>query len=277
MKLFSLVAVVMIAFAANSVLSRAAIFEFGMDATLFSGLRLASGAAMLALLVMQRGRGWPVLDQARVRAAVALLVYLVPFSVAYVTLPSGVGALILFGIVQITMFAGSALAGMKPTVQQWSGMSLAMAGLAWLLWPTEELTLNAFGVVCMVLSGIGWGVFSLWGRGSATPLGDMAWSFVLCAPVALVLMVVGGGWSTMGVVLAVVSGAVTSGLGYALWYRVLPMMEATTGAVAQLSVPVIALIAGVIFLGEVITTQVVLASAVALGGIAVAVAGRRKA
>ena len=276
MRLFALVAVVMVAFAANSILSRAAIFEFGMDATVFSGLRLASGAAMLTVLVIQRGRGWPELDRSRVMAAGALLVYLVPFSIAYVTLPSGVGALILFGIVQITMFVGSALTGMKPTVQQWSGMSLAMVGLGWLLWPTEELVLNVFGVACMVLAGIGWGVFSLRGRGSETPLGDMAWSFVLCLPVALILLLVGAGWSFMGVLLAVVSGAVMSGLGYALWYRVLPQLEATTGAVAQLRVPVIALIAGAIFLGEIVTTQVVLASAVALGGIAVAVAGRRK-
>lgn len=275
MKLFSLVAVVMAAFAANSVLNRAAIFELGMDATVFSGLRLASGAAMLAMLVVQRGGGWPELDRGRIAAAGALLVYVVPFSIAYVTLPSGIGALVLFGIVQITMFAGSAMAGMKPTVQQWLGMSLAMAGLGWLLWPTETLTLNVGGVAFMVVAGIGWGVFSLRGRGSASPLGDMAWSFVLCLPVAVILMMIGGGWSGMGVLLAMVSGAVTSGLGYALWYRVLPQMAATTGAVAQLSVPVIALVAGAILLGEVITMQVVMASVVALGGIALAVAGRK--
>lgn len=277
MKLFSLVAVVMVAFAANSVLSRAAIFEYHMDANVFAGLRLASGALMLAVLVKQRGRGWPQLDRGRIFAAFALLVYMVPFSIAYETLPSGVGALILFGFVQITMFVGSAVAGMKPTVWQWSGMSLAMVGLGWLLWPTETVSLNAAGVVCMILAGIGWGVFSLRGRGSATPLGDMAWSFVLCLPVALWLMVFGGGWSGMGAILAVVAGAVTSGLGYALWYRVLPQMEATTSAVAQLSVPVIALFAGAILLDEAISAQVIYASVIALGGIAVAVLGRRKA
>ena len=276
MKLFSLVAVVMIAFAANSILSRAAIFEYHMDAKVFAGLRLASGAVMLAILVVQRGQGWPELNRGRVLAAVALLVYLIPFSIAYSTLPSGVGALILFGFVQLTMFAGSAMTGMKPTVWQWSGMSLAMVGLAWLLWPTDGLRLNAIGVSCMVLAGIGWGVFSLRGRGSSTPLGDMAWSFVLCLPVAIGLMVFGGGWSGLGLILAIISGAVTSGLGYALWYHVLPQMAATTGAVAQLSVPVIALIAGAFLLNEGITLQVVFASAVALGGIAFAVFGRTK-
>ena len=277
MKLLSLVTVVMVAFAANSILSRAAIFEYHMDAKVFAGLRLASGALMLGFLVMQRGRGWPTLDRGRVYAALALLVYMVPFSIAYETLPSGVGALILFGFVQITMFAGSAIGGMKPTVWQWAGMSLAMVGLGWLLWPTEAVTLNLFGVFCMILAGIGWGVFSLRGRGSATPLGDMAWSFVLCFPVAIALMVYGGGWSAMGAVLAIIAGAVTSGLGYALWYRVLPQMQATTSAVAQLTVPVIALIAGAILLDEIISAQVVYASAIALGGIAVAVLGRRKA
>lgn len=274
MKLFSLVVVVMVAFAANSLLSRAAIFEYHLDAKAFAGLRLASGAAMLAVLMIGRG-GWPALDRGRFVAAGSLLVYLVPFSIAYVTLPSGVGALILFGVVQITMFVGSAMAGMRPSLQQWAGMSLAMAGLGWLLWPTDSLSLNMVGVAFMVLAGIGWGVFSLRGRGSSTPLGDMAWSFVLCLPVAVALMAMGGGWSGIAIILAIASGAVMSGLGYALWYHVLPQMEAATGAVAQISVPFIALIAGAFLLDEAITTQVVLASLVGMGGIAVAILGRK--
>ncbi|SLN18396.1 DMT family transporter [Pseudooctadecabacter jejudonensis] len=274
MTLFLLITLVMVNFAANSVLSRAGIDVFGMDPVLFSGLRLASGAAMLALLVSLRGAVWPVLDRARMTSAGALLVYLVPFSVAYLTLPSGVGALILFGVVQVTMFAGSALSGVAPTPRQLVGMALAMAGLAWVLWPSEALALDPVGCAFMVLSGIGWGVFSLRGRGSRDPLGDMAWSFVLLAPVAALLMVLGAGWSLWGVGVAVVCGAVTSGLGYALWYRVLPQIAATTGAVAQLSVPVIALVAGALVLGEVITVQIVIAGAVVLGGIAVAVLKR---
>lgn len=274
MKLFSLIAIVMVAFAANSVLSRAAIFEYRMDATVFSGLRLASGAVMLAVLVSLRG-GWPKVDRGRMMSAGALLVYLVPFSIAYLTLPSGIGALILFGIVQITMFAGSAITGMKPGAQQWAGMTLAMMGLGWLLWPSGDLSLNGVGVAFMILSGIGWGVFSLRGRGSKDPLGDMAWSFVLGLPVAAILMYIGGGWSAQAIILGLVCGAVTSGLGYALWYRVLPQMPATTGAVAQLSVPVIAIVAGALVLGEDVTMRVVIASAVVLGGIAVAVLKRR--
>ena len=273
MHLFALIIVTMCAFAANSVLARAGVFTYGMEPLLFAGVRLASGAAMLALLVLMRG-GWARVSRARFITASTLLLYLVPFSIAYLTLPSGVGALILFGVVQITMFCGSYLAGTQPSARQWAGMAVAMVGLGWLLWPTEAMTLDAMGVVFMVVSGFGWGVFSMRGRGSKDPLGDMALSFVLCAPVALVLMLVGTGWSLGGLACAVLSGAVMSGLGYALWYRVLPQVAATTSAVAQLSVPVIAIVAGAIFLNETITLNVVVASAVVLGGIAVSVLKR---
>ena len=273
MQLFALIAITMCAFAANSVLSRMGIFAFGMDPLGFSGVRLAAGAGMLGLLVGLRG-GWPTVDRSRIITSATLLIYLVPFSIAYLTLPSGVGALILFGVVQITMFAGAAIAGATPTLRQWGGMSVAMLGLGWLLWPSETLSLDARGVIFMIISGIGWGAFSLRGRGSRDPLGDMAVSFALLMPFAGILMAVGQGWSMIGVALAVLAGAVSSGLGYALWYRVLPQIPATTGAVAQLSVPVIAIIAGAFLLSEVITLDIVLASAVVLGGIAVAVLKR---
>lgn len=279
MLLFGLIVVVMLNFASNSVLGRTGIFVFGMDPLAFSGLRLASGAVMLAVLVTLRGQrtgqGWPPLNRARALSATTLLIYLVPFSVAYVTLPTGIGALILFGFVQVTMFAGSALAGVQPSVRQWLGMSIAMIGLGWLLWPRETLALDPVGVIFMILSGVGWGLFSLRGRGSRDPLADMAWSFVALVPIALVLMVMGSGWTAPGVLVAIVCGGVTSALGYALWYRVLPQIAATTGSVAQLSVPVIALIAGAVLLAEAITWDVIIASTVVLGGIALAVLRRQ--
>lgn len=273
MLLFGLIAIVMVNFAANSVLSRAGIYTYQMDPLLFAGIRLASGAGMLAAVVALRGH-WPTLDRARMMSAGTLVLYLLPFSLAYLTLPSGVGALILFGVVQMTMFAGSYIAGTQPTLRQWGGMAVALGGLGWLLWPTETLTLDVAGVAFMVVSGVGWGVFSLRGRGSTDPLGDMALSFVLCVPVAVALMAIGAGWTTGGVVTAIASGAVTSGLGYALWYRVLPQIAATTGAVAQLSVPVIAILAGALVLAEAITLDVVVASTIVLGGIAVSVIRR---
>lgn len=274
MPLFALIVVTMTAFAANSLLNRAGVDVYGLDPLAFASVRLASGAAMLAALVVWRG-GWPVVGPARIAGAAWLLVYLLPFSLAYASLPAGLGALILFGVVQITMFAGSALAGIAPTGRQWLGMAVAMAGLGWLLWPTDGLALDGAGAAFMVLAGVGWGLFSLKGRGSADPLGDMALSFVLLLPVAGVLALAGTGWSMAGIAVAVLSGAVMSGLGYALWYRVLPQIAATTGAVAQLGVPVIALLAGAALLGEAVTGQVVLAAAIVLGGIAVTVLKRR--
>ena len=273
MPIFVLIAVVMLNFAANSVLSRAGIYLFDMEPLLFSGIRLASGAVTLGLLVSLQSV-WPVLDRARSLTAIALLIYLVPFSLAYLTLPSGVGALILFGVVQITMFSGSAIAGTRPTLRQWLGMGIAMGGLIWLLWPSETLAFDRFGVAFMALAGFGWGVFSLRGRESSDPLADIGLSFVVLLPAAAVLMVLGAGWSLAGVVVAVVCGGVTSGLGYALWYHVLPQIAVTTGAVAQLSVPVIAIIAGAVLLSEAITFNIAMASAVVLGGIAVAIIRR---
>lgn len=281
MPLFALIAVTLCAFAANSLLNRAGVDVFGLDPLAFASVRLASGAVVLAALVLRRG-GWPAVGSAGIAGAAWLLLYLLPFSLAYASLPAGQGALILFGVVQITMFAGSALDGKTPDARQWLGMALAMAGLGWLLWPAAGLALdgslngalNGAGAAFMVLSGLGWGLFSLKGRKSLDPLGDMALSFVLLLPVAGLLALVGSGWSLAGVAVAVLSGSVMSGLGYALWYRVLPQIAATTGAVAQLCVPVIALVAGTALLGEALTAQVVLAAMIVLGGIAVTVLGR---
>ncbi len=273
MKLFALIAVTMVAFAANSVLNRAGIVAFGLDPLAFAGVRLAGGGAMLALLLAWRGHV-PTVSRESVIGAGLLLLYLLPFSLAYLTLPSGAGALILFGVVQITMFAGSCAMGTVPIARQWGGMTVAMAGLVWLLWPRELSHFDGLGVAFMALSGFGWGLFSLKGRGSADPLGDIAMSFVLLLPVAVILMVFGAGWSIGGILIGLLCGAITSGLGYALWYRVLPQVTATTGAVAQLSVPIIALAAGAVMLGEAVTLQVVAVCAVVLGGIAVAVIRR---
>ncbi len=274
MPLFALITVTMLAFAANSLLNRAGVDVFGLSPLAFAAVRLASGAAMLGLLVAWRG-GWPRIGRDRMLGAGWLLLYLLPFSLAYASLPAGIGALILFGVVQITIFTGSAITGLRPDARHWLGMALAMAGLGWLLWPAGgAAALEGAGVAFMVMAGVGWGLFSLKGRGSRDPLGDMALSFVVLLPVAGVLALAGTGWTGVGVAVAVLSGAVMSGLGYALWYLVLPQIAATTGAVAQLSVPVIALVAGAVMLGEVVTLHVIAASATVLGGIAVAVVRR---
>lgn len=277
MALFLLILLVMVNFAANSLLNRAALDVFGMDALGFAGVRILAGAGMLALLVGLRrtstGRA-PWMTVQRLVGALCLAIYLVPFSLAYVTLPSGVGALVLFGVVQLTMFAGAAWTGTRPKSRAWVGMAVAMAGLIWLLWPGDAVRFDLLGLAFMALAGFGWGLFSLRGRGSTDPLGDMALSFVLLVPWAVPLVILGSGWSWIGVATGALCGAVTSGLGYALWYRALPQIATTTAAVAQLSVPVIALVAGALLLGERLSWDVMLAAALVLSGIAFTVMRR---
>jgi drug/metabolite transporter (DMT)-like permease len=277
MQLFALIAVTMCAFAANSVLNRAGVHLYWMDPLGFAGVRLLAGAVMLGLVIrFSQGRrmGLVRITRADIASAGMLLVYIVPFSLAYLTLPSGVGALILFGVVQLTMFVGAALTRVRTGAREWGGMGIALAGLAWLVWPGDGMEVSLAGAGLMALSGLGWGLFSLLGRRSHRPLNDMATSFLILSPVAVGLIALGSSWSFAGIGTAILSGAIMSGLGYALWYRALPRIAVTTGAVAQLSVPVIAIIAGAVWLGEALTAQIVLASVVVLGGIAVSVIKR---
>lgn len=280
MRLFLLTAVAMIAFAANSVLNRAGVGAGLIDPAGFAVLRLLAGAAMLGLLlIVRRGAsGRPVWPGGKGRAAGAgsLLLYLFGFSAAYRTLDAGVGALVLFGMVQITMFLG-ALATREPVpARRWIGATLAFLGLVFLLAPGADAALNARDAALMAVAGLGWGLYSLAARGTRDPLGATAWNFILAVPAALALVTLMPGGHGLGPVtpagmaLAILSGGVTSGLGYALWYQVLPGLGASRGGVAQLTVPLIALAGGMVFLGETVTLRFVLASGLVLGGVALA-------
>ncbi|MGS4945400.1 EamA family transporter [Meridianimarinicoccus sp. RP-17] len=269
-----LCAATMTAFAANSLLNRLALVEGETGPAAFAALRLAAGAAILCALVLCGPNGMTrVRSGLRVGHAAALAAYMVGFSFAYVTLDAGLGALILFGTVQITMFAGGVVAGDTISARRWLGAGLAMAGLAGLLWPAGSAAPPFAGAALMTAAGIGWGIFSLKGRGGRDPLGTMAGSFLLALPAGLLaLTAVGGdGLGIRGALLAVVSGAVTSGLGYALWYRVLPQIASSTAAVLQLSVPVIAMAGGAALLGEAVGLRAAVAAVVVLAGIALAV------
>lgn len=275
MKLVLLTCLTMIAFAANSVLNRMALVDGGIDPASFGAVRLVSGAIALCALaaVSQGGRLW---HHGSWRAAAALFTYIFGFSFAYLTLDAGIGALILFGMVQITMFVGGLQGGERPPLQRWLGALAAFAGLIWLLWPGGSLQLSLLHAGFMVAAGVGWGIYSLLGRGASDPLRATAANFALAAPFAcaLALTFAGdqlGATSARGVVLAVVSGAITSGLGYALWYSVLPRLAPSVAAVAQLTVPVIAMGGGVLFLAEPVGWAFVLPAAVVLGGVAVSV------
>lgn len=270
MRLFVLTLVTMVAFAANSVLNRMGLAQAGMDPIVFGSLRLVAGAVMLAALVLVL-RGPVVLrGPRRGVGVVSLLVYIFGFSQAYSALEAGIGALVLFGVVQMTMFAGAVITGDRVPALRWGGAAIAFAGLVWMLWPGAGLTVPLVPAALMAVAGIGWGIYSLVGRGAGDPLGATAANFVLAAPVGVVLMLVSGsfaGLSLLGVALALASGALTSGLGYALWYSILPQLGASRAAVAQLTVPVIAIAGGAMLLGEIPSVTFLIATAVVLFGV----------
>lgn len=274
MRLLVLTSLTMLAFAANSVLNRMAIVDGGMDAVLFAVVRLLFGAGILALILMWQRKGFDVSVMRRPMGVLSLLVYLFGFSLAYLTLPSGVGALLLFGMVQITMFAAAVRAGERIPATRWLGTALAFGGLCWMLWPQPGAATPFLAMGSMLIAGISWGIYSLVGRGATDPIQATAMNFILAAPVgilALFLLPVDfGAYSATGVLLAFISGAVTSGLGYALWYTVVPDLGATRAAAAQLTVPVIATLGGVALLSETVSLQFVISTVLVLGGVALA-------
>jgi drug/metabolite transporter (DMT)-like permease len=275
MRLLLLSTLTMVAFAANSVLNRLALEDGGTGPASFAAVRLVAGAVVLALLVARRG-GAPVWALPGWGGPAALALYVLGFSFAYVTLGAGVGALILFGGVQVTMFAGAVSGGDQIPPRRWIGAAISFAGLCYLMWPTGETVVTLTGAALMLAAALGWGLYSLIGRGVADPLRATAGNFLYAAPVGIVAwLALPDGMDGAGFALAVISGAVTSGLGYALWYSVLPGLGATRAAVAQLSVPVIAVAGGVLFLGEAVSLRVVLASVLVLGGVALSLAQKR--
>lgn len=270
MKLIGLGVLVMIAFAANSVLGRAALDLTETGPAAYSALRLGSGAALLSLVVLIQGHPGALAPQnAPWRSVIALGIYMIGFALAYITLDAGAGALILFGGVQITMFIGAALSREPLPALRIIGATIAFGGLVWLMVPGTAQP-DPIGAAFMVVSAIGWGLFSLQGARSDAPLRTMAASFLWCTPAALVAWaVMQDGIDQNGVILGLISGAITSGMGYALWYYILPMMAASRAAVAQLTVPILAALGGAAFLAEPLTWRFVLASALVLGGVAV--------
>ncbi|MCP4209712.1 MAG: DMT family transporter [Shimia sp.] len=272
MKLFLLTAVTMTAFAANSVLNRAAVSGAGMEAVDFGVVRLFSGALVLVALVAWQKRGFALGGVGRGIAVIGLLTYIFGFSLAYRGLDAGLGALVLFGVVQITMFGGAVMAREEMPVTRWLGAALALCGLVWLLAPTGGPAISVAHVAMMAGAGLGWGIYSLQGRNEADATQATTMNFILATPVALALGAALGMDMEMpaaGVALAVVSGVVTSGLGYALWYAILPSLGASRAAVAQLSVPVIAMAGGMAFLSEPLTLRFIAAAVLVIGGVLV--------
>ena len=287
-----LTAVAMLAFAANSLLCRLALQQGAIDPASFASIRLVSGAITLAVIVRFRSPpGRPKADAAPSGgagsqrsspghadwlAAAMLFAYVAFFSFAYLSLPAGTGALILFGAVQLTMFSVGLRSGERFGPIAWFGLALAVAGLVYLVSPGVAAP-PLLGAALMATAGVAWGVYSLRGRGVADPLAATAGNFARAAPLALVLSLLflaNANANAAGVALAIASGALTSGIGYVIWYAALSKLSALRAATVQLSVPLIAAFGGVVFLSEAITPRLAAASAAILGGIALVLTSR---
>ena len=270
-----LTALAMLAFAGNSVLCRLALKGAGIDAATFTLVRIASAALVLWLILKARQRdaggagSWA--------SAATLMIYAVAFSYAYTKLAAGAGALLLFGAVQATMIGYGFFKGERLAARQWLGLALALAGLVWLVLPGLAAPEPASSAL-MMLAGVGWGVYSLRGRGLADPVGATAGNFLRALPLALAVFALAYRHAMVdaaGFGYAVASGALTSGIGYVIWYAALKGLKPATAATVQLSVPVIAAAGGVALLGEALTARLLVSSAAILGGIALVALSRR--
>lgn len=273
----ALTALTMVAFAGNSLLCRAALGHTHIDAASFTMIRLISGALVLWLIVQVRGGTRS--SKGSWRSALALFIYAAGFSYAYLSLPASSGALLLFGAVQATMIGYGIWTGERLQRLQLAGLILAFTGLIGLLLPGVTAP-PLLGSLLMLGAGVAWGIYSLRGRGAGDPIAITAGNFLRAVPIALALSALtykGIAMDADGFGYAVASGALASGLGYALWYTVLPALKATRAASVQLSVPVIAALGGVLLLGEHISLRLVLASVAILGGIALVILEKRAA
>ena len=263
------------AFAANSILCRLALAGGHIDALTFTSLRLLSGAVILTFILIAKSRR-PIIAIDPL-ATLALMVYALAFSISYLGLGAGVGALLLFGAVQVTMLSVGIFRGERLSQRAWFGFALAIAGLVAYLMPGKT-SAPMYAVGAMLVAGCAWGMYSLRGAHVDDPVAATASNFLVAAPMTVALaFIVSEGWhiTSEGVVLAAVSGAVTSGLGYVLWYYVVKKIPAFTAATVQLAVPIFAALGGVVILGEPLTARLVFASVTVLGGVALVVQGRQ--
>jgi drug/metabolite transporter (DMT)-like permease len=268
----------LIAFAANSILTRLALGSHRIDAASFTAIRLASGAAVLALLVMAQSKNAASLRGRGTIGPLALFLYAAPFSFAYLRIGAAVGALVLFGVVQLTMIGYALRRGERPSPFAWLGLVLASSGLMALLVPSAGRP-DPLGIILMAVAGVAWAVYTIAGRKAPDPLAANARGFLWSTPLALALVLAARSSvfaTPRGTLLAMISGGITSGLGYAIWYRALPRLSVMQAAVAQLSVPVLAALGAVAFLGEPLDGHLAGSGALVLGGVGLALWARSR-
>ncbi|HLM02218.1 MAG TPA: DMT family transporter [Pyrinomonadaceae bacterium] len=271
----------LVAFAFNSILCRLALGSGAIDPASFTAVRLISGAIVLLLIISFAGRAAKAAEAksgGNWLSAFFLFAYAICFSLAYMNLTTATGALVLFGSVQLTMLGAALVKGERPSILEWLGLFFALGGLVYLVFPglsAPPLSSSAL----MTAAGAAWGFYTLRGRGSLNPLAETAGNFLRSVPMIILLalpFVYRIHLSAEGIVFAVLSGAIASGIGYAVWYAALKYHTAARAAILQLSVPALAAIGGVIFLAEAISMRLWLASALILGGIALSISGKVK-
>jgi len=258
----------MLAFAANSILCRMALGESTIDAASFTSIRLISGAVILAVILAYRQRGF-FLEKINPLSTLMLFTYAICFSFSYIRLSTGTGALILFGTVQITMILFGLLKGERHGRLVWTGIIAAFGGLVYLLSPSVSAP-PLISALLMIFAGVAWGIYSIRGKNQKRPLSSTGWNFIGTIPLVLFTSLLFHSeiyLTASGIMLAILSGALASGIGYAIWYSVLPHLTPTNAATVQLSVPVIAAFGGVILLAEPVSLRLIVASFVVLGGI----------
>ncbi|MCG8382861.1 MAG: DMT family transporter [Gammaproteobacteria bacterium] len=268
----------LVAFAANSILSRLALENHAIDASSFTVIRLISGAVvLLVILSLTRNKSSEVSAKGSWLASFMLFLYAISFSYAYLTLETGTGALILFGSVQITMILISIYSGSRLHITEWIGIVIAFIGFVYLILP-DVSTPSLTGFLLMTVSGIAWGGYTLKGRSSKNPLSDTTYNFIRIMPFALILVIStlnSANYSFHGVILATLSGGIASGIGYTVWYSALSYLTSTQAAVFQLLVPAIAALGGVIFVSEPITLRLFISGTLILGGVLMVILGKK--
>jgi drug/metabolite transporter (DMT)-like permease len=276
MKIFFLTALALTAFAFNSILCRMALATGEIDAASFTVIRLLSGTVTLAALLLATGKTRKLSKSGNWISAFFLFAYAIAFSFAYLGLTTGTGALILFGCVQLTMFGVSLFRGERPAALEWMGLIVAFSGLVYLVLPGLEAP-PILSATLMTSAGIAWGFYTLRGKGSDDPLADTAGNFLRSTPMVIVVGAVYFSSiqvSTRGSILAVLSGAIASGIGYSIWYAALKYHTPARAGILQLSVPVIAAIGGILLLAETASVRLMVAGTLILGGIGLALIRR---